>query len=130
MKINWRERLGWSEEQMDELRIAAYAYIRQGKYEIALPFFEALNILLPESAYDAQTLGALYLQLGNPARSLRYFDKALKLEPNHAPTLLNLGKAFFMLGNKAEGLRVARLLKQSSDPYISSMAEALLLAFE
>lgn len=129
-KINWMERLGWSEDQLEDLRIAAYAYIRQGKYEIALPFFETLNILMPDSAYDAQTLGALHLQLGNPAKSLRYFDKALKLEPNQSATLLNLAKAFFMLGNKSEGLRVARLLKQNPDPYIVSMAEALLLAFE
>lgn len=129
-RINWRERLGWSDEQIEELRIAAYAYIRQGKYEIAQPFFEALTILLPDSAYDAQTLGAIYLQQGNPAKSLRYLDRALKLEPEHGPTLLNLAKAFLMLQNKPEGLRVARILKHHPDPYVSSMAEALLLAFE
>lgn len=129
-KIKWLEHLGWSEDQLEDLRIAAYAYIRQGKYEIALPFFEMLTILVPDSSYDAQTLGALHLQMGNPAKALRYFDKALKLEPNHPPTLMNLSKAFFMLGNKAEGVKIARLLKQDRDPYISSMAEALLLAFD
>ena len=128
-KINWLERLGWNEDQLEDIRLAAYAYIRQGKYEIAAPFFEVLTILLPESAYDAQTLGALHLEMGNPAKSLRYLDRALKLEPNHPPTLLNLAKAFFMLGNKEEGLRVVRILRLSPDPYISSMAEALLLAF-
>lgn len=128
-KINWLQSLGWNEDQLEDVRIAAYAYVRQGKYEIALPFFEALNILLPESAYDAQTLGALHLQMGNPAKSLRYLDRALKLEPNHPPTLLNLAKALLMLGNRQEGLRVAHVLKQSGDPYITSMAEALLLAF-
>lgn len=129
-KINWLERLGWNEDQLDEIRILAYAYIRQGKYEIALPFFEVLMILIPNSAYDAQTLGALHLQLGNPAKALRYFDRALKLEPNHPPTLLNLAKALMMLGNQDEGLKVARVLKTNPDPYVSSMAEALLLAFE
>jgi tetratricopeptide (TPR) repeat protein len=129
-KVNWLERLGWDEDQLDEVRILAYAYIRQGKYDIALPFFEMLSILLPDSAYDAQTLGALHLELGNPAKSLRYFDRALKLEPNHAPTLLNLAKALMMLGNREEGLKVARVLKANPDPYVSSMAEALLMAFE
>lgn len=129
-KIDWAGRLGWTEDQIEDIRIVAYAYIRQGKYEIAMPFFEALNVISPENAYDAQTLGALHLQMGNPAKSLRYLDKALKLEPNHPATLLNLSKAFFLLGNREEGLKVARLLKQGGDSYVSSMAEALLLAFE
>jgi tetratricopeptide (TPR) repeat protein len=127
-KINWREVLGWSEEHLEDLRYAGYAYLRQGKYEIAISFFEALTILDPESAYDAQTLGALYLQVNNPAKALKCFDRALKLEADHAPTLLNLCKAFFMLGKKEEGLKLAEILKNEPDPTISNAAKALLLA--
>lgn len=128
-KINWLDLLQWKEDQVDDVRAAGYAYIRQGKYDIALAFFEALTVLFPESAYDAQTLGAIYLQLNQPAKALRFFDRALKLQPNHLPTLLNLAKAFFMLGNKEEGLRVARLLRRGKDRQIASVAEALILAF-
>ncbi len=128
-KINWLEKLGWSEEQLEDLRITGYSYIRQGKYHIAVPFFEALVVLVPSSAYDAQTLGALYVQVGNPAKALRYLDRALKLEPDHGPTLLNLAKAFLMLGNKREGLKIAGILKKNRDPRLRSMSEALLLAF-
>lgn len=128
-KINWREKLGWSDENSDELRLAAYAYIRQGKYDIAIDFFEALLILEPESAYDAQTLGALFVQLGNPTKALKCFDRALKLEADHAPTLLNLTKALFMLGKKEEGLKLASILKNESDPTISNVAKALILAY-
>ena len=128
-KINWLDLLKWNEEQIEDVRAAGYAYIRQGKYDIALSFFEALTVLFPQGAYDAQTLGALYLQLNQPAKALRYFDRALKLQPNHGPTLLNLSKAFFMLGNKEDGLRVARLLRRGKDRQIASMAEALILAF-
>lgn len=128
-KINWLDLLNWKEEQVDDVRAAGYAYIRQGKYDIALSFFEALSVLLPQSAYDAQTLGAIYLQLNQPAKALRFFDRALKLQPNHLPTLLNLAKAFFMLGNKEEGLRVARLIRRGKDKQIASMAEALILVF-
>ena len=102
-KINWLEKLGWTEEQLEDLRATGYAYIRQGKYDIALSFFEALVIFDPESSYDAQTLGALYLQLGNPSKALKFIDKALKLEGDHSPTLLNLSKALFMLGKREEG---------------------------
>lgn len=128
-KINWLEVLGWTEEQLEDLRLTGYSYIRQGKYDIAIQFFEALNVLDPESAYDAQTLGALYLQMGNPAKALKFFDKALKLETDHAPTLLNLTKALFMLGKKEEGLKLAAILQNEPDPLISNAAKALLLAY-
>lgn len=128
-RINWVQVLGWNDEQLEDLRFTGYAYIRQGKYEIALSFFEALSIL-NENAYDEQTLGAIYLQLGNPAKALKAFDRALKLEADHAPTLLNLTKALFMLGKKEEALKLANILKNESDPMISNTAKALILAYE
>lgn len=121
--------MGWSEDQTEDLRNAGYAYIRQGKYDIALPFYNALTVLNPDNAYDAQTLGALYLQLNNPAKALKAFDKALKLEADHAPTLLNVTKALFMLGKIEEGLKLANILKTEKDPAIANMAKALILAY-
>ena len=47
-RINWRDKLGWDEDQLEDLRFAGYAYLRQGKYDIALAFFEALTVLDPE----------------------------------------------------------------------------------
>jgi tetratricopeptide (TPR) repeat protein len=128
-KINWRESLGWSEEILDEMRSAGYAYVRQGKYDIGLSFFEALCVLDPDNAYDAQMLGAIYLQLNNPAKALKYFDKALKIEGDHAPTLLNLTKALFSLGKKEEALKLANILKNEPNQAISNMAKALILAY-
>ena len=127
--INWREALHWTDDQIEELRITAFAYVRQGKYEIALPIFEALAVVDPENAYDAQTLGALYLELNNPNKALKWFDRALKLDADHGPTLLNLAKTFFMLGKREEGLKLAFILKNEPDPLISNMANALLLAY-
>jgi tetratricopeptide (TPR) repeat protein len=128
-KINWRETLGWTDEQLEDLRMTGYAYIRQGKYDIALKFFEALSVLDHDSAYDAQTLGAIYLQINNPTKALKCFDKALKIDADHAPTLLNLTKALFMLGKKEEGLKLANILKNEKDSFISNTAKALILAY-
>lgn len=128
-RINWMKELGWSSDHIEDLRFTGYAYIRQGKYDIALPFFEALIVLDPESAYDAQTLGAVYLQLNNPIKALRTFDRALKLEAEHGPTLLNLAKALFMLGRREEGLKLAHILKNEAEPSISNVAKALILAW-
>lgn len=128
-KINWREKLKWTEENLEDLRMTGYAYLRQGKYDIARDFFEALSVLDPDSAYDSQTLGALYLQLNEPLKALKCFDKALKIEADHAPTLLNLTKALFMLNKKEEALRLARILSREPNPKISNIAKALILAW-
>ena len=129
-RINWLKELGWNEEHIEDLRLAGYSYIRQGKYDIALPFFEALTVLDPTSSYDVQQLGALYLQLNKPEVALKYLDRALKLEADHAPTLLNLTKALLMLNRREEALKLAEILKKEPDPVISNMAKALILAYE
>jgi tetratricopeptide (TPR) repeat protein len=124
------DKLGWTDEHIEDLRYTGYSYIRQGKYDIALAFFEALTILDPESAYDAQTLGAIYLQLNQHQKAIRCFDRALKLETSdHGPTLLNLAKTFFAMGKKEEGLRLVQILKNESNPAIANIAKALLLAY-
>lgn len=128
-KINWMETLKWDDNQLEDLRLAGYSYIRQGKYDIALSFFEALCVLDPENAYDAQTLGAIYLQMNNPAKALKCFDQALKLDTDHSATLLNVTKAFFMLGRHEEGLRLAKILTEDANLAVSNMAKALILAY-
>lgn len=128
-RIDWLNVLGWTDEHIEDLRYTGFSYIRQGKYDIALAFFEALAVLDPNSAYDAQTLGAIYLELNRAADALKCFDKALMMEADHSPTLLNLSKAFLMLGRKNEALRLAQVLKNEPDPGISNIAKALILAY-
>jgi len=128
-KINWAEKLGWNEDQIEELRMTGYAYVRQGKYDIALDFFQALRVLDPESLYDAQTVGAIYVQMNQPDEAIKALEDALKLEGDHTPTLVNLCKALFMSDKKNEGIKLAEILKGDKNPLVSSQAEALLLAF-
>ena len=128
-RIKWLEQLGWNEEQLEDLRLAGFSYIRQGKYDIALPFFEALTVFSPDNSYDTQTLGALYLQLGEAEKALKTLNRALVLETEHAPTLLNLTKALFMLGRYDEARKLAEILAREPSLYISNMAKALLLAY-
>lgn len=127
-KINWTKELKWNEEHLDDLRYTGFSYLKQGKYDIAITFFEALTVLDPDNAYDAQTLGALFLQIGEPKKAIKWLDHALKIEGDHAPTLLNLCKALFMLGKKDEGLKLANILKNEPSLQISNIARALILA--
>lgn len=128
-KINWREQIGWTEENLEDLRFAGYAYLRQGKYDIAIAFFQALTVLDTKNAYDARTLGALYLQTGEALKSIEWFEHSLQLERNHAATLLNLCKALFTIGKKAEGLKLAAVLKKEPNKDISNTASALIMAY-
>lgn len=126
-QINWTEVLGWGAEEIGDLRYVAYTYIRQGIYDVALTFFDALAILTDPIAYDLQTVGALHLQLGNGLKALDYLDRALKMEPGHLPSLLNRAKALFMLGYKRQAFLQVAELEKCSDPQIASQAAALVL---
>lgn len=128
-KINWLGILGWNEDLLGEIRNAGYAYIRQGKYEIALPLFSALVLLDKENAYDAQTLGAIHLELGNAKEAHKYLERALAMEIDHAPTLLNLAKSLFMLGKQKEAAKLASILINDPNVQVSNVAKALLLAY-
>jgi tetratricopeptide (TPR) repeat protein len=128
-RINWREELNLNDDHIEDLRIAGYAYIRQGKYDIALSFFQTLALMNLEDPYDFQTLGALYLQLGDPKKAVTNLNRALQLDTDHSATLLNLAKALFMLGKTEEGLKLAEILSGERDPFIANPAKALMLAF-
>jgi tetratricopeptide (TPR) repeat protein len=127
--IDWGEILGWGAEEIEDLRFVAFTYIKQGLYDTAIPFFEALCLLSPSSAYDLQTLGALYLQKGNALEALRYLDKGLQLNPEHYPSLLNRSKALFLLGYNKQGTQQAEELQKCKDPDIAREASALLLSY-
>lgn len=126
--INWLEILGWNAEELEDIRFAGFAYIKQGQYEIATSFFEALAILTPLNTYNLQTLGALYLQQGNNLAAFNYLEKAIKLDPTHAPTLLNRAKVLFSLGYKKQALMQAKILEKSSEQDIANEAQALVMA--
>lgn len=128
-RANWLDILGWGDDEIEDLRFVGYSYIKQGRYDVATTFFEALVVLSPKNAYDLQTLGALYLQKGNHLMALNYIEQALKVEPAHLPTLLNRTKALFALGYRRQALATAQNLEKSSDAHIANQASALILAY-
>ena len=129
-EVAWIDLLGWSDEEINDLRFVAYSYIKQGHYSIALKFFNALVVLCPESSYDLQTLGALHLEMGDNLTALNFFDRALQHDPKNPPTLINRAKALFLLGYHRQGLEQAVVLKSHPDAKISGQAQALILAYQ
>ncbi len=128
-QVNWLEILGWNAEELEDIRFVGFSYIRQGHYDLATSFFEALVILSPSTTYDLQTLGALYLQKGNHLAALNYLEKAVRGDPNHGPTLLNRAKALFALGYSKQGILQAKALQVNPEARIADQASALILAY-
>lgn len=128
--MKWLDILGWSSAEIEDLRYVAYSYIRQGIYDVALTFFDAITVISPTTVYDLQTVGALHLELGNGIKALDFLDRALKMEPGHALTRLNRAKALFMLGYKKQGLTQIQELQKNLNPEIASQASALALAYQ
>jgi len=127
--MNWLDYFGWNDLQLTELRSVSYTYVKQGKYDIALKFFEALIILSNEDVYDLQMLGAIHLQLGNHLDALNYIDQALKKDPGHLPTLLNRAKTLFALGYKKQAIAQTKALLITGEREIVQKADALLLSY-
>ena len=128
MRPNWNEILGWTAEQIEDLRLLGFSYLKQGKYDIATSIFESLVIVSSDNAYDLQTLGALYLETGQNLQALNTIEQALKLDPTHEMTLLNRTKALFALGYRRQALAQAKALELFPNQEISGQAKALLLA--
>ena len=127
--IDWMETLGWSEEHIDDLRNAGYSYIRQGKYDIAISFLQALTILDGLEAYDWQTLGGLYLEIGQHERAIKTLETALTLARDHGPTRLNLAKTYLAVGRIGEAIKLAKSLQRDKNKTVASVARALVLAY-
>lgn len=127
-RINWLNVLGWDSNQVNDIRYVGYSYIKEGVYDVALTFFDALSVLTPPTAFDLQTIGALHLQMGSGLKALDFLDRALKVEPAHQLTQLNRAKALFMLGYKRQGLLQVLELEKSTNPEVASQATALVLA--
>lgn len=125
----WKAILGWDDDHLEELRISGYSFLRQGHYHKAILFFEALVILDPMSVYDFQTLGGLYLQVGENEKALFTLNQALRMQGDHLPSLLNKVKALFCLNKHDEAFAIATYLLSCSDKVIADDAEALLMSY-
>ncbi len=129
-RLHWKELLGWDEDYLDDLRVTAFFYIREGQYDIARTFCETLAVLNPENAYDQQTLGALYLQNEDPSSALTYLEKARRLDPENSIVRINRIKALLMLGYREEGLNLLEdFLSDCKEEELRSDAEALQMAY-
>jgi len=127
--LAWMDILGLNTSQIDDIRYVGYSYLKQGKYDIALKFFEALAVLTKNNPYDLRTIGALHLQKGDNLSALNYLERSIQLEPTHSGAQLNRVKALFALGYKRQALQGAQSLIGNPDPIIANHAQALIASY-
>lgn len=128
-EIAWMDILGLNSSQIEDIRFVGYSYAKQGKYDIALKFFEALMVLTKNNPYDMRTIGALHLQKGDNLSALNYLERAIKLDPSHSGAQLNRVKALFALGYKRQALQSAQELIGDPNPIIANHAQALISSY-
>lgn len=128
-QIDWENVIGWQEDQINELRFSGFSLLREGQYDKALLIFEALVLLKQKNAYDHQTLGTLYLQIGEREKALEWLNRALAIDPIHEPTLLNKAKALLLLKRKGEAFVLLSQLEKSPLSFIAGDATALRLCY-
>ena len=70
------------------------AYLRQGKYSLALGEFLKAESLTPDDYFLQDDLGLVYYYKGKQDLAIRHFKKALALKDDYAPARNNLGNAY------------------------------------
>ena len=80
--------------QAEATRNLGEAYLRQGKYRIALIQLKKAEELVPSDHILQDDLGLAYLYLKEPDQAILHFKKALEIKNNYAPARNNLGNAY------------------------------------
>ncbi|NGX52976.1 MAG: hypothetical protein KR126chlam5_01283 [Candidatus Anoxychlamydiales bacterium] len=127
--MDWQNYLELSADSIEDLRSVGYLYVKQGCFDIALDFFNALLVLNPGNSYDESMIGALYLEKGKYLEALEHLDEVLKIDPNNYLVLLNKAKTLFSLGYRTEAIAITKMISNCPDKKLSSQASALMEAY-
>lgn len=126
IELDWQDILGWKSEHISQARSLGYLYYKQGQYDIASKFFEALLVINPHALYELRTLGATYYKLDRPKEALVLLDRALDIDPSHLPTLMNRCRILLALGDRRSALEIASLLRDCGNQRVAKTADALI----
>ena len=80
--------------QAEATRNLGEAYLRQGKYRVALKHLKKAEDLYPSDHILQDDLGLAYLYLKDPEQAIPHFKKALELKDDYTPARNNLGNAY------------------------------------
>ena len=88
------QNLAEQKSQAEALRNLGEAYLRQGKYRIALKQLKKAEELYPSDHLLQDDLGLAYLYLHDQDQAIFHFKKALEIKNDYTPARNNLGNAY------------------------------------
>jgi tetratricopeptide (TPR) repeat protein len=80
--------------QAEAIRNLGEAYLRQGKYRVALKQLKKAEELYPSDHILQDDLGLAYLYLKDQNQAILHFKKALEIKNDYSPARNNLGNAY------------------------------------
>ena len=80
--------------QAEAIRNLGEAYLREGKYRVALKHLKKAEEVYPSDHILQDDLGLAYLYLKDPDQAISHFKKALELKDDYTPARNNLGNAY------------------------------------
>ncbi len=80
--------------QAEATRNLGEAYLRQGKYRIALLELKKAEEMIPSDHILQDDLGLAYLYLNEPDQAIYHFKRALEIKNDYTPARNNLGNAY------------------------------------
>ncbi|HUT54859.1 MAG TPA: tetratricopeptide repeat protein [bacterium] len=84
--------------EADSLFAKGLAYVWQGEYEKAIPFFEKAVKMNPRDGEAFFYLGLCYIELGQLEKAIHANKQAIQINPDSALAHNNLGNAYSKLG--------------------------------
>ncbi len=86
------------------LRIAAYAYLAEKKYQYSLDTYAAVQQKDTFTADDHCNFALVHSHLDKHPEAIEYYNKALELDANHLYSLNNRGYSYNLTGDYEKGL--------------------------
>ena len=83
-------------------------YLRQGRYQEALPLAERAHRLMPNFFTSRKVLGRVLLETGQVERAVQELEVGIQLKPEDAEMHFALSRAYARAGRKAEAERARR----------------------
>ncbi|MDP2822993.1 MAG: tetratricopeptide repeat protein [Sulfuritalea sp.] len=97
---------------LEQTLLQALESHRDGKLEVAAGLYQSILQADPGHAVANHDLGALAVQMGQPAAGLHYFLAALETEPTRGQYWLSYIDALFQAGQKDDARQVLALARQ------------------
>ena len=104
----FQQELKKNPDHVPSLLQIAMEYLRQGRYQEALPLAERAHRLLPNFFTSRKVLGRVLLETGQIERAVQELEAGVQLKPEDSEMHFALSRAYARAGRKAEAERARR----------------------